>query len=62
MVFSSGLMGKDTLAYLKVESLLVNMKKGGAPGWLSLVEHPTLNLRVVSSSPTLSVKSTLKKV
>lgn len=31
--------------------------------WLArLVEHPTVDLKVVSSSPTLSVEITLKKV
>ena len=34
----------------------------GVPGWLKLVEHATLDLRVMSSIPMLGLEPTLKKM
>ena len=36
------------------------IKEGGAPGWLTSMEHATLHLKVANSSPMLGAESTLK--
>ena len=43
---------------LGTHSLLKKMSLWRAPGWLKTVEHVTLDLSVVSSSPTLGVEIT----